>query len=705
MAKKTVSDQMELFEDGGFKDQGQTKDPISRNPVPIGSIQKEVRDDIPAQLSEGEFVLPADVVRYHGLEKIMGIRDQAKKGLQKMENMGQMGNSDEATLPDGTPFKKMAVGGNIPGQAVGIQQPQILQPTVKPQQQQPVQGVNVNPAQNPAMRQSIYAQPRQPIFQPPNYIGGPAPIVGLPSRGPGYKQPTDTAKTPPKYDDIIGAPFGQLPKSETRVYKNPETDEVLYIPFINGEPLYPIPNGYVYQEVADKEKKEEKEEAVKSTSVRKPSDDGGDDQQEPTTGGYKVASALDALNKKDTGVLGKVIGGITSAIAPGISIAKMFADKVEDGRYSGLGDALTPSQAEIERLGLTPAQAREQAMGRALSFMSPQVAGAGSMAGLMGQAAQQDQLSLSAYGMNYKDATKAYGIAPSFKFGTKPGDVDKKTGNTYGFNGQASDAGYGDISYSSYTDFKNAMEASDKTGWYGGYMTDKEIEEEQSKNKNFTGVKAKEYQKEIDAKYGKKTEDPKVDDTKPVTTPVTKPEPPIDFVDPGLGDDDDRPPTDEETDDRYDDPVDDSTGIDDPYSGPGYDDPYDSGGGDSGDDDPGDSNGKIVCTTMNRMYGLPMYSNKVWMRYNKYKNLDSAWELGYHKIFLSLVKQMPTNKYIRGVLEWLAKNRTHGVKEEMKGNIFTINTLLIRPILGPVVYITGKLIQKGILKKVNVKDI
>ena len=108
---------------------------------------------------------------------------------------------------------------------------------------------------------------------------------------------------------------------------------------------------------------------------------------------------------------------------------------------------------------------------------------------------------------------------------------------------------------------------------------------------------------------------------------------------------------------------------------------------------------------MNKMYGLPMYSNKVWMRYNKYKNLDNAWELGYHKIFLSLVKKMPTNKYIRDILEWLAKNRTHGVKEEMKGNIFTTNTLLIRPILGPIVYITGKLIQKGILKKVNVKDI
>ena len=41
--------QMEMFEDGGLKDQGGTVDPISGNDVPIGSTKKEVRDDIPAQ--------------------------------------------------------------------------------------------------------------------------------------------------------------------------------------------------------------------------------------------------------------------------------------------------------------------------------------------------------------------------------------------------------------------------------------------------------------------------------------------------------------------------------------------------------------------------------------------------------------------------------------------------------------------------------
>ena len=96
--------QMEMFEDGGLKDQGNTVDPISGNDVPPGSTQEEVRDDIPAQLSEGEFVFPADVVRYIGLEKLMMMRQEAKQGLKTMEDMGQMGNSEEATMPDDLPF-------------------------------------------------------------------------------------------------------------------------------------------------------------------------------------------------------------------------------------------------------------------------------------------------------------------------------------------------------------------------------------------------------------------------------------------------------------------------------------------------------------------------------------------------------------------------------------------------------------------------
>ena len=75
--------------------EGGTVDPVSGNDVPPGAMAEEVRDDIDAKLSEGEFVIPADVVRYIGLEKLMMMRDKAKAGLKRMADIGQMGNAEE----------------------------------------------------------------------------------------------------------------------------------------------------------------------------------------------------------------------------------------------------------------------------------------------------------------------------------------------------------------------------------------------------------------------------------------------------------------------------------------------------------------------------------------------------------------------------------------------------------------------------------
>jgi len=65
-------------------------DPVSGNPVPPGSSEINVRDDIPAVLSEGEYVVPADVVRYHGLKTFMDLRAEAKMGLMMMQAEGQI---------------------------------------------------------------------------------------------------------------------------------------------------------------------------------------------------------------------------------------------------------------------------------------------------------------------------------------------------------------------------------------------------------------------------------------------------------------------------------------------------------------------------------------------------------------------------------------------------------------------------------------
>jgi|11_taG_2_1085331.scaffolds.fasta_scaffold00061_20 hypothetical protein len=74
-------------------------DPVSGNEVPTGSLPEEVRDDIPAQLSEGEYVVPADVVRFYGVKFFEDLRTQAKEGFADMEANGRIGG--EPIPPEG----------------------------------------------------------------------------------------------------------------------------------------------------------------------------------------------------------------------------------------------------------------------------------------------------------------------------------------------------------------------------------------------------------------------------------------------------------------------------------------------------------------------------------------------------------------------------------------------------------------------------
>ena len=87
----SMEQQMSLFEEGGMKDDGLNRDPVSGNEIPPGSLAKEVRDDIPAQLSEGEYVVPADVVQYYGVKFFEDLRAEAKRGLAEMEATGRIG--------------------------------------------------------------------------------------------------------------------------------------------------------------------------------------------------------------------------------------------------------------------------------------------------------------------------------------------------------------------------------------------------------------------------------------------------------------------------------------------------------------------------------------------------------------------------------------------------------------------------------------
>jgi hypothetical protein len=124
-----MNEQMEMafMQQGGLKDDGMNQDPISGNEVPSGSLASEVRDDIPAQLSEGEYVVPADVVRYFGVKHFEDLRNKAKGGLNKMEADGRIGGEP---VPVGGPkadlrpdemqeIQKMFEGGMVAGAANG----------------------------------------------------------------------------------------------------------------------------------------------------------------------------------------------------------------------------------------------------------------------------------------------------------------------------------------------------------------------------------------------------------------------------------------------------------------------------------------------------------------------------------------------------------------------------------------------------------
>ena len=81
-----VSDQMEM----ALSESGR-QDPVSGNDVPMGSLPEEVRDDVPAMLSEGEYVVPADVLRFYGLKFFEDLRGNAKTEIARMAEEGRIG--------------------------------------------------------------------------------------------------------------------------------------------------------------------------------------------------------------------------------------------------------------------------------------------------------------------------------------------------------------------------------------------------------------------------------------------------------------------------------------------------------------------------------------------------------------------------------------------------------------------------------------
>ena len=468
--KSLESQQLEMFGDLGMAKSPAKRDPVSGNEIPKASTAEEVRDDIPAQLSEGEFVLPADVVRYHGLEKLMKLRQQAKQGINTMDKMGQLGNSEEATLPDDLPFNindiNMAEGGAVNTGTYQVPSNIYTQPSNLKNYQQSV-------------------APFKPFVPPAK---SPIPVVGQTQTGKG-----------PTFEQLIPAVGGTR---VTKEYRN-EAGQRLFIPFINDKPIYPVPEGYTESVTAQTPTDtkptqgtatgtgtrttrvqdsgdDTTDTTVRSTQVTglgagKPLDTNFETQSpdeakrnlEQMKGGDRGLSVLAALEKsKGRTGLSKAIeqagAGLVNLMAPGaMTIPMLGAQLYKAGTYN-------PVEA-FKQIGNPDPTALNNILSayKTADFADP----SGFVDDIEAeQRAEQERLSQAMYGKSLAEITKELGVAPTFKRGRNPGDIDAETGYTFDEDGQAGGA-YEVPTYASFSDFKEAMAISAKTGFVGSKAT------------------------------------------------------------------------------------------------------------------------------------------------------------------------------------------------------------------------------------------
>lgn len=229
-----------LLQEGGIADDGMTRDPVSGNEIPPGSMAEEVRDDVDAKLSQGEYVVPADVVRFFGVAFFEGLRSKAKEGLAEMESNGRIGGEPALSEP---PMRELPMREPMPaemqmakGGDVGIDKDarRILESLKRsPQLRERLQrsGVTIKMAEGGDVGTQTQAAFNVPFQN----------VVGF---------------------STLGSNMGTAPQQniEYKTYENTAGDTRV-IMFINGQPQQPIPQGFYPQgEVPKEEEKERKDE-------------------------------------------------------------------------------------------------------------------------------------------------------------------------------------------------------------------------------------------------------------------------------------------------------------------------------------------------------------------------------------------------------------------------------------------------------------
>jgi hypothetical protein len=294
-------------------------------------------------------------------------------------------------------------------------------------------------------------------------------------------------------------------KRETLEYRN-DAGQKLFIPFINGKPIYPIPEGYT-RYIAEEITTPDKPTNVQSTSVRQDQQDGGDDNVLSGTSQVrgldnsvvstdftnqtpdKVAqnmgnmSSIDRANAVQSALqtsygytgLSKGIQQLGAAVVPGVLASKMYGQKTMNpmdvlGKIGqpdmGARDAITNAFGYDEK-----GYDMDDPMDASLAGIDQQnsintAIFGGKVTGT------EDKSRGGIAGITIGDIQREYGIAPSYtsrgnkdvqiEIGTNPGQMMNGVFYDAGGRGNSLDA-----AYSGPTAALGYMSMAGALGYYG----------------------------------------------------------------------------------------------------------------------------------------------------------------------------------------------------------------------------------------------
>jgi hypothetical protein len=261
------------------------------------------------------------------------MRQEAKMGLQRMDDMGQMGNSEEAIMPDNLPFDIDDID---------------MEDDNEPQEFN-LGGV----VQQPGTGIAGYTPPPSPTtgYTPPPVGVAVAPVVPGSQPQVAFTPATSTTNVP-TFGEFVGTGGGKY--DELVTYVN-DAGQTMQIPHINGKPIYPVPEGFKRQEKPTDTAPESP--LVEKTAQQPQGDGGGGDDAggiSTGTGTAKVGSISEAM--------ASLFGGDKDA-PKGRSVGDIFESATNKNNYFGGSKAFGWSNDELRGATFKQAGAQVGSMG------------------------------------------------------------------------------------------------------------------------------------------------------------------------------------------------------------------------------------------------------------------------------------------------------------------------------------------------------